>query len=236
MITGASSGLGLAASIAAAHSGAEVVMVSRRAEELGRLAAALPGSGHVAAPFDLGRIEDIGAWMPQFGPLDGLAHFAGVQAVAPLRALSLKKTEAMFLVNVTAALALSKAFCSRNVARRPASIVLVSSVMGLVGSPARSAYSASKAALIGMARSLAVELAPAGITVNCLAPGFVKTAMWEEMESMMGNDQRQQIIGSHPLGLGEPEDVASAAVYLLSPAARWITGTALVIDGGYSAQ
>jgi NAD(P)-dependent dehydrogenase (short-subunit alcohol dehydrogenase family) len=116
------------------------------------------------------------------------------------------------------------------------SIVFISSIMGTVGSPGAAAYGSSKGALDAMARSLALELATKRIRVNCVAPAFVRTPMFERMAQRWSATQRSQVEALHPLGLGEPEDVAGAIAFLLSDAARWITGTVLTVDGGYTAQ
>ena len=108
--------------------------------------------------------------------------------------------------------------------------------MGLVGQTGITAYSVSKGALVSMARSLALELAREGIRVNCVAPGVVQTPMAENAEQKLTPEQHQALEGLHPLGMGTPRDVAYAVAYLLAQTGRWITGTTLVIDGGYTAQ
>ncbi len=140
-------------------------------------------------------------------------------------------------MNTEAAIMLIKGFeRQKQFAEGKGSIVLISSVMGLVGAPARSVYSLSKGALQGMARSLAIELAPAHIRINCIAPAFVYSPMWDEIERISGDEQIQAIKAQHPLGIGTPEDVAYAAAYLLAETGRWVTGTVMVVDGGYTAK
>jgi NAD(P)-dependent dehydrogenase (short-subunit alcohol dehydrogenase family) len=113
-------------------------------------------------------------------------------------------------------------------------IVFVASVAGIVGQAAASAYAASKAAVLGLTKALAVELAPSGIRVNAVAPGVVRTPMQERLEHTMSPAQWQAVIDDHLLGLGEPEDVAEAIQYLLRQ--KWTTGTILTIDGGMTAR
>ena len=108
--------------------------------------------------------------------------------------------------------------------------------MGLVGRPAIAAYSATKGALVSMTRSLALELAPEGIRVNCVAPGFVESEILEQVKSVVTEDQFEAIRKMHPLGFGTPRDVANAVAFLVADTGRWITGSTLVIDGGYSAS
>jgi NAD(P)-dependent dehydrogenase (short-subunit alcohol dehydrogenase family) len=114
--------------------------------------------------------------------------------------------------------------------------VLISSIMGQVSRPALAAYSASKAALGGLARSLALEMARDRVRVNCIAPAFVETEMLAQLRERLPAASFEELEKAHPLGFGQPEDVAYAAAFLLSPASRWITGTVLVADGGYSIQ
>ena len=114
--------------------------------------------------------------------------------------------------------------------------MFISSVYGLVGSSSNVAYAISKAANIGMTKSLAMEFAPKGIRVNCVAPGFVKTALGERFTSFLDDAYAERIGAMHPLGWGEPRDISCAIAYLLSDAAKWITGTVLSVDGGFTAQ
>jgi NAD(P)-dependent dehydrogenase (short-subunit alcohol dehydrogenase family) len=173
----------------------------------------------------------------QRGPLHGLVHAAGLPCTAPLRVLEPDVYRDVWTVNTEAALALVRAFQSRKVyAGDRGSIVLISSVMGIVGSATVVGYSMSKAALIGMARSMALELAPKQIRVNCVAPGFVRTPMYNKVAGFWDAEQVARIDALHPLGQGDPEDVANAIAFLLADASRWITGSVLTVDGGYTAQ
>ncbi len=108
--------------------------------------------------------------------------------------------------------------------------------MSVVGSPARSAYAASKSALLGLTRSAALELGRKGIRVNVVLPGYIQTNMTMKQQAILTVNQLEEIKRMHPLGLGTPEDVASSVAFLLSDAARWITGSLLTVDGGYTAH
>jgi len=132
---------------------------------------------------------------------------------------------------------LAKVFTNRSVyAGEKGSIVFLSSVYGVVGSAANVSYAMSKSALHGITKSLAIELAGKGIRVNCVAPGFVKTNMLDKALGMFDENYAETINKLHPLGVGEPEDVAFSIAYLLSDAAKWVTGSIMNVDGGFTAQ
>jgi NAD(P)-dependent dehydrogenase (short-subunit alcohol dehydrogenase family) len=140
-------------------------------------------------------------------------------------------------VNTEAALELARCFQSRKVyAGEKGSIVFISSVTAVVGSPTVIGYSMSKAALIGMARSMALELAPRNIRVNCVAPGFVRTPMYDKLVKFWEHEPAGRFEALHPLGLGEAEDIANAIAFLLADTGKWITGSVVTVDGGYTAQ
>jgi NAD(P)-dependent dehydrogenase (short-subunit alcohol dehydrogenase family) len=240
VVTGASSGLGREASVLLSQLGARVVLVGRNQERLNATLDLMTGSGHRVECFDLCQLGGVGGWLKDIsasvGPFSGLVHCAGVQMIRLLRALTPEDVDSVMRINFAAALALSAGFRQRGVCAPQGSLVFVASVMGLVGSPARSVYSASKGALIAMTKSLALELAHEGIRVNCVAPGFVRSSMFEELTGTVPPDQIAAIEAAHPLGLGQPRDVAHAIAFLLAQTSRWITGTTLVVDGGYTAQ
>ena len=170
-------------------------------------------------PFNLSQIEAIVPWIKELvsrtGALHGLVHSAGLHALAPLQALSPTKLETLLRLNVSSAVFLIKGLRQRGCAAPGAAAVLVSSVAGLTGQPGLGAYAASKAALIGFARSAAAELAPEGIRVNCVAPGLVQTGMTDRLRSQLTDEQFLAVKNSHPLGLGTPEDVANSIAFLL---------------------
>lgn len=240
LITGASSGLGRAIALYLAQLGAKLVLVGRDEGRLHETSAAA-GAGHRCVAFDLSAGDEIPAWMKslaqQHGPLHGVVHSAGVLHAAPLRMLSAREWDDSFRLNVSAAAALAKGFRQPGVrVEQGGSIVFLSSVMGLTGQPGQSLYSATKGALVALARSLALELAREKIRVNCVAPAVVKTGMSETLERTLPPEKFAQIEAMHPLGLGRPEDVAAAVAFLLADTARWVTGTTLVVDGGYTAH
>lgn len=240
VITGASSGIGRATAVAASREGARIVLVARREDLLDEVVAELHGEGHVPVVFDVTDHALIPAMLrdavERVGRLDGLFHAAGAHATTPLRTVSAQQIDDLFALNVTTALMLAKAFRHPSVRGADPSIVLMSSAVGLVGEAGVSAYAASKAAVASISRSLGLELAREGIRVNCVAAGVVATAMTDQMRARFGAAGWDAITAAHPLGIGTAEDVADAALYLLSPVSRWVTGTALVVDGGYTAR
>ena len=212
--------------------------MARRFERLEETKSLLHEGEHRVEPFDLNELDDIPRWMKKLsseaGPLDGLVHSAGLHATLPLRVLKPSRLDELMKINVSAAMALTKGFRQRGVRAEQGSVVYLSSVSALAGSPGNAGYSATKGALISMCRSLAMELAPEHIRVNCLAPGWVPTELAAKAEERLESSQLQAISDMHPLGLGQPEDVANAVAFLLADSGRWITGQTLVIDGGYT--
>ncbi len=239
LVTGASSGIGRETAVLLSGFGGRVVLTGRRKEQLEATRGLMGDGNHVVEPFDLTDLDAIPEWVKalaaRHGPFDGLVHAAGFRKTVGLRGLSVDVLHQTFRVNLDSAVMLAKGFRQKHSCRPGSAVVFISSASALVGVAATAAYAASKAGLIGLTRSLAKELARERIRVNCIAPGMVQSEMTDQIRSELTDEQFAAIVAQHPLGLGSTWDVACAAAYLLSEAARWITGQTLVVDGGFSA-
>ena len=241
LVTGASSGIGRATAQLLAQRGARIVGLARDSARLEETRASLAGSNHVVRGFDLEDSSAIGplvqSLVQETAPLSGMVHAAGIQQARPLRIARAEDFLAHYRVNALAAAMLLAVVSKRGVAaENGCSVVLVGSVMSELGAAGLSAYCSSKAALVGLVRAAALELAPLRIRVNAVLPGVVDTDMSRRHLAALGAEHVRQIEQMHPLGFGQADDVAQAIAFLASDAARWITGTCLTVDGGYSAQ
>ncbi|MGA1791375.1 MAG: SDR family NAD(P)-dependent oxidoreductase [bacterium] len=240
VITGASSGIGRECALACCSAGAHVVLIDKDDKGLRETQASLAGTGHLSYCQDITRFESlegiIAASVEKLGEISGLIHAAGIEMTMPFRVLKPALFNQVFSVNVIAGIELARTITKkRYISSDGASLVYIASVMGINGQPGKTAYCASKGALIAAVRSMALELAPNNIRVNAVSPGVVDTPMSQKLFSEIPEAAQQAVISMHPLGLGRPDDIAQACLFLLSDAARWITGTNLIIDGGYSA-
>lgn len=240
-VAGATSALGGAIAQRLDSEGAEMLLLGRNAEKLDAVLTAreCPQS-HSTATVDLEDDPDaivapIVRYAEKNGPLSGGVYCPGVEPVMPLRGLDTNTIERAFRVNYVGAQMFTKALASKK-ARHPqgGSVVLIGSVAGSRGNKGISTYCACKAALIASSRSLALELADFRIRVNSISPGWFESPMARASYSWYPGGE-EKIGEAHPLGMGTPDDVARAAVFLLSDAAGWVTGSNMVVDGGYLA-
>ena len=240
-VTGASSGIGRAIAVELGRRSARVILIGRNQANLEATASQLPAGASRVIVQDLRELDAImpliRAHVQAHGRIYGLCYCSGVVETRPLGSFRAAGFREMVDVNVTAGLELARAVCRRDVMiEEGGALLFIASIYGIVGMPGQMAYSATKGALQAAARSLAIELSRRRIRVNTLSPGLVRTPMTEAAFSMLSKEQVRDLEAAHPLGTGTPEDVARAAAFLLAPQSGWITGTDLVIDGGYTAR
>jgi len=239
VVTGASSGLGRNISIAISKMGAKVIMIARNEDRLKETLKLLEGSKHCYYSFDLLNISEIKSLLvtivKENGKLDGLVHSAGIESTMPLKILSNEHLEQTFKINVFSAIEFTKQFSiKKNVNQQGASVIFLSSVMGSLGEKGKVAYCGSKAAVKNMVKPLALELASNQIRVNSISPGLILTEMTQKLFDSISLQNVQNIKDKHPLGIGEVNDVSNLCIYLLSDSSKWMTGSNITIDGGYS--
>ncbi len=230
LVTGASSGIGRAAAMACAQAGASLVLTGRdpaRLDATLALLAAGAGAQHRAVCADLTDPDQLAELAGQAGMLDGVVHSAGITGFAPVRMLQPGLLDAVMGANFAAPVMLTQKLLYRKALRNGASMVFLSSIAAHTGTVGVGAYSASKAALEGFIRNLALEIAPRGMRANAVAPAMVATPMVSDDPAFLAEKSRH-----YPLGLGRPDDVAHAIVYLLADASRKVTGISLDLDGG----
>jgi len=232
LVTGASGGIGAAVARALHAQGATVALCGTRVAPLEALAAEL-GERAVVTPCDLSDGAAVDALPKQaaeaMGGLDILVNNAGITRDNLFMRMSDAEWDAVIAVNLTAAFRLMRASVRGMMKARWGRIVSVTSIVGVTGNPGQGNYAASKAGLIGMSKSLAAEVASRGITVNCVAPGFIATAMTDAL----ADTQREKLLTAIPAGrMGAPEEIAAAVVYLASDAGAYVTGQTLHVNGG----
>lgn len=239
LVTGASSGLGRAACILLSRLNASVCLVARNRDGLEDTVKQMEEGRHLIVPYDLCEFEEYNLLFNNvtdiMGRLNGLVHCAGIRKTLPINVMKPESLDQMMKVNFYSFVELTRFFTKKSVINETGgSIVGISSVMAMRGAPALTGYGSSKAACDGFIRSLACELAPRRIRVNTIAPGHVETEMNIKVKEILSKEAYDNIIKSHPLGAGEPIDVANLIAFLLSDEARWITGVTIPIDGGFS--
>lgn len=236
LVTGATSGIGWASAQLAAELGAEVVGTGRNEERLGTVMGSLAGERHVAIAADLTDPAGRNRVIDAVKGCDGVVHAAGRLTIVPfayIRETAVREAQSL---NYDVPILLTQALLKQKKINRGSSIVFVSSVAARRGTKGHALYSGTKAALEAAARCLSLEVAGRGIRVNCVAPGMVRTTMTADAAGSLGDEAMRRHEEDYPLGFGQPEDVAAAVCFLLSAGARWITGSTLLADGGYSVR
>src|SRR5581483_2628026 len=238
LVSGAGRGIGLAAASALADSGAHVTLASRTRGEIEEAAAAIRARGQQADTLvlDVADLPAMQAAIARAAPFNILVNNAGTNRPKPLLDVTIEDFDAIMGLNVRAAYFVAQAVARRLIeAKQPGSIINVSSQMGHVGAARRSVYCASKHAMEGFTKAMAIELAPHGIRVNTLGPTFLETPLTRPF--FENKAFRDEVLAKIKLGrLGQLEDLTGAIVFLASDASALVTGTALLVDGGWTAE
>ena len=235
VVTGAGRGIGQAIALKLAAAGADVACVDLKLEFCAETVQKVEGLGRKAWPFaanvsDAANVEAVAEQiLTATGKVDILVNNAGITKDGLLMRMSEADWDAVLDINLKGTFLFTKAFSRSLLKQRSGRIVNIASVIGLIGNAGQCNYGASKAGVIGFTKSAAREVASRGITVNAIAPGFIETAMTAKISP----EAREGLLKQIPLGnLGQPDDVANAVLFLASPAARYITGQVLSVDGG----
>jgi 3-oxoacyl-[acyl-carrier protein] reductase len=235
VVTGAGRGIGRAIALQFAAAGADIVCVSRTAENAERVAAEVRALGRKSWAYAVDVSDSAAvataaeAILAAAGRVDILVNNAGVTRDGLLMRMSEADWDTVLDTNLKGAFLFTKAFSRGFLKQRSGRIINISSVIGLIGNGGQANYAASKAALIGFTQSVAKEFGSRGVTANAIAPGFIET----DMTSVLKPEQRAEILKGVPLArLGQPDDIAGAAVFLAGPSASFITGQVLTVDGG----
>ena len=232
LVTGASSGIGKAVAQECARCGAQLVLTARNEERLKATLDSLEGEGHTMIIADLTNQEELASLIGQFdAALDGVVLCAGINDKSIIKFLNQEHVEKMLATNFTSPVYLSQMLTKKKKLNKEASIVFISSISAFYPSVSNAMYASSKAALSQFAKVLALELMPKRIRVNCIEPAFVETGMLNKYEI---SEKMDEIRANAPFGrFLEPVEVAQAAIYLLSDATKLVTGSNIVMDGGF---
>jgi len=238
LVTGAGRGIGLAAASALADAGAHVTLAARTSKEIEEAADAICSRGQKAEPLtlDVREVETVRETIGAQLPFDILINNAGTNRPSPFVDVKVEDFDFVFSLNVRAAYFVAQAVARKLVeTKKPGSIINMSSQMGHVGGPTRTVYCATKHAMEGFTKAMAIELAPHKIRVNTLAPTFIETPMTRPF--FQNQAFREDTLRRIKLGrLGQLDDLTGAIVFLASEAAALMTGTSLVVDGGWTAE
>lgn len=237
LVTGASSGIGRGIAIECSKMGAKLVINGRNETRLKETFSHLEGNGHIAIISDLTTQEGFDKLVADCPEINGFVPCAGIPKISNVKHISRRDLSEIVEINQNVPILLTSALLKKKKLQKKSSIVFIASLSGIyVANPGDSLYSATKGAINGFSKGAALELASQGTRVNTLCPGFTPTSILESSKEMFSEEEvMASTNGKFPLNrLGKPEDIAYAAIYLLSDASSWVTGAELKIDGGYS--
>ncbi len=231
LVTGASSGIGRGVAVASSQMGAKVIAIGRNKKRLEETLDMLTGESHQSFICDITKTESVKELVSSLPPLDGIVHCAGVDQRIPAKQLSEKDVDCVMNINFRSPVLLQSCLLQQKKVMKGASIVFVASIASWSPSIGHSIYSASKGAIVSYSKCLALELAPRKIRVNCISPAMVWTDLIKN--SGVSEEQLKSDESKYPLKrYGTPEDVANLALYMLSDASTWMTGTNVDLTGG----
>lgn len=239
IITGATSGIGFSTAKLLLEAGANVLGIGRDLSKVNTFINHYPDKFvflNVNLDTDFDITNDMTDFVLKKGKFNGFVNCAGKEETLPLSMYSRKKVKEIFDVNLNAPMEILRMFCKKKFSEDYSSVIMLSSVMGELGQPGKTAYCSSKSALLGLVRSAALELSPRKVRVNAISPGVVDTPMTQKLFDQLSSENIEAIKNMHPLGTGEVSDITPMILFLLGDGARWITGQNFVIDGGYSVR
>ena len=233
LVTGASSGIGRGIAIDTSKMGATVYITARNGSRLNETFSQMSGKSNVIIPAEL--TNEIDELVEKLPALDGIVLCAGIIKTMPVKNITDTAIEEIFKVNILSEIQLLSRLLRKKKLNKGASVVIISSVSTFNVKIGNSLYSATKGAANSFAKAMALEVSKQKMRVNCIQPGFVPSSILNHSGIEQDNFLRWYA-ERHPLGFGEPSDIANACIYLLSDAAKWVTGSIFTIDGGYTLQ
>jgi len=235
LVTGASSGIGRQVAISISKMGGTCILTGRNEDALRQTLGQLEGNNHMCHVADLVDSESRKNLLQAIPIVDGLAHCAGNVKAFPIKFLDQKNIDEMMKLNFDAPVLLVAGLLKWKKLNSNSSLVFLSSISSHYPSKGGAMYGGSKAAIETFVKTLAQEVVTQGIRANSISPGMVRTPLYDRAEEAVSKEHMDKHMEGYPLGVGEPEDVANAVIYLLSPASRWVTGINIILDGGFLA-
>jgi NAD(P)-dependent dehydrogenase (short-subunit alcohol dehydrogenase family) len=235
VLTGGTSGIGKETALALLKGGSFIYILARNEEKAKQIYEDFKDLVLIV-PVDLYKPEEIEKTILSniTSKIDGSILCAGIEETLPIKMYNYHRLESLFKVNFFSNFELIRVLTSKKISKICSSHVVLSSIMSVNGQPGKTAYCASKSALIGLVKAAAIEMSMRKIRINAISPAVVNTPMTEKLFHQLSEENIEKIKAKHPLGLGDPSDISNLIEYLLSDKSRWITGQNYIIDGGYS--